>query len=586
MVYSPLDWLYRGSSNHSISRTFYFFVLAAFFLIIIVPTVFVLIYVLLQVREIQSFFMVHPEAGGIMLRALAMSFGVSIFVTIIDLVFGFILAWILAKKNFRGKNLVNTLIESPLAIPTAGLGFSAAVFWSLSPSVNFIPFGSVQIVDNVFLLIVLFHFTTTFPYVVRSLTEILEEIDKNYEIAALACGASKLTVARTITLPLFRSGVATAATLSLAKSLSDTGGVVTLLTTFMGRKLVQSDEIQGTVLIDIWKGLSATDVNYSMALALVSFFMIIFALVLVFLVKFSIRKVNSPTDRVFPDIERNLSRGIYVRFRNGLSYGFIILFVFIPSFFIVAYLLSSPLPQNIDLDPFFGSISLSFVVAIAAIFLNIILGLPIARYITSRNSRIVGILDAIVDIPYLVPSAALGISVSLFWKSKFSPVTFLCTQGICFEIPDLMLVIFAHMAMTFPFIARNVIGGLEEFNVNIEETARTLGARPLQVFLKITLPSIKGAVLAGAVMGFTRSVGETGATLAVSSLKTAPVFIVDQIRNFQNYSLAALTTLILTVITYFFILSSKVILNFSQVRKAVEAFYTGRRTKRLLSPLT
>ncbi|HKZ41304.1 MAG TPA: ABC transporter permease subunit, partial [Candidatus Hodarchaeales archaeon] len=219
MVYSPLDWLYRGSSNHSISRTFYFFVLAAFFLIIIVPTVFVLIYVLLQVREIQSFFMVHPEAGGIMLRALAMSFAVSIFVTIIDLVFGFILAWILAKKNFRGKNLVNTLIESPLAIPTAGLGFSAAVFWSLSPSVNFIPFGSVQIVDNVFLLIVLFHFTTTFPYVVRSLTEILEEIDKNYEIAALACGASKLTVARTITLPLFRSGVATAATLSLAKSL-------------------------------------------------------------------------------------------------------------------------------------------------------------------------------------------------------------------------------------------------------------------------------------------------------------------------------------------------------------------------------
>src|SRR3972149_3209663 len=119
MVYSPLDWLYRGSSNHSISRTFYFFVLAAFFLIIIVPTVFVLIYVLLQAREIQSFFMVHPEAGGIMLRALAMSFGVSIFVTIIDLVFGFILAWILAKKNFRGKNLVNTLIESPLAIPTA-----------------------------------------------------------------------------------------------------------------------------------------------------------------------------------------------------------------------------------------------------------------------------------------------------------------------------------------------------------------------------------------------------------------------------------------------------------------------------------
>ena len=90
----------------------------------------------------------------------------------------------------------------------------------------------------------------------------------------------------------------------------------------------------------------------------------------------------------------------------------------------------------------------------------------------------------------------------------------------------------AHISMTFPFIVRNTIGGLEELATEYEDVARTLGAKPFQTFRNITLPVVKFSIIAGAIMSFTRSVGETGATLAVSpESTTAPVFIVNLIKS-------------------------------------------------------
>jgi ABC-type sulfate transport system permease component len=144
-----------------------------------------------------------------------------------------------------------------------------------------------------------------------------------------------------------------------------------------------------------------------------------------------------------------------------------------------------------------------------------------------------------VDIPYVVPSSALGLSVGFFWADQ--PVI---------PVNELFFVIMAHISMTFPFIVRNTLGGLSELDSAYEDVARTLGARPMQTFREITLPVIKFSIIAGAIMSFTRSVGETGATLAVSpSSTTAPVFIVNLIKNDQNYFLAALATVILILIS-------------------------------------
>ncbi len=552
------------SSNRNVVRAWYGVILLVFIFFIFLPTTFVLIFVFDRFSAINEFVLKNPERMFIIFRAIFLSFAVSFMVTAVDLLFGLPLAWVLARRDFKGKELVNTLIESPLAIPTAGLGFSVALFWAVTPSVKNVPFGALKLFQgDVYIMIVLFHLTTTFPYVVRSLTEILEELDVTYEIAGLTCGASNFTVARTISLPMFRSGIATAAVLAMAKSLSDTGGVVTLLTTMKGNPLTDSDFIQATALIDVWKGISRHSSNpsiasqYEAALALVSFLMILFSLIIIFLMRYLIKSTRSPVKKVFPSFERRISQKIFVNFRNAMASSFITLFIFIPSFFVLTYLPSTTL-ASVDFIRFVQSVLRSFFVGFLATALNVIIGLPLAIFVTRKKSKISQLIDSLIDVPYLVPSAALGISASLYWSTPL-------TQWL----PDIFLVVLAHMSMTFPFIARNAIGGLEELDVSIEETARTLGARPLQVFTEVTLPSIKGAVLAGAVMGFTRSVGETGATLAVADVETAPVFIVNAVKN-QNYGSAAITTLVLTALSYVFILIAKTILNWEQVSKNIQ----------------
>ncbi len=85
----------------------------------------------------------------------------------------------------------------------------------------------------------------------------------------------------------------------------------------------------------------------------------------------------------------------------------------------------------------------------------------------------------------------------------------------------------------------------------LDETSKTLGAKPLQSFRRVTFPVIKPAILAGSIMAFTRSVGETGATQAVSpQAVTAPVYIVNLLNaKTGNFYLAALSVSILTVVS-------------------------------------
>lgn len=130
------------------------------------------------------------------------------------------------------------------------------------------------------------------------------------------------------------------------------------------------------------------------------------------------------------------------------------------------------------------------------------------------------VLDLLVNVPLIVPSIALGVSLKFFWK-----------ETLVF-IPEIWLLIFAHLAITYPYFVRSMAAAVERINVDVEEAARTLGAKPLGVFRTIILPLTKYSIFSGAVMIFTRSISETGATLAVvTTLRTAPVVIVEWVRR-------------------------------------------------------
>ncbi|MHA2239114.1 MAG: ABC transporter permease, partial [Candidatus Hodarchaeales archaeon] len=354
---------------------------------------------------------------------------------------------------------------------------------------------------------------------------------------------SKFTAARTVTLPLFRSGVATAMVLSLAKSLSDTGGVVTVLAT------VQSLKQTGTTLISSWKhayqdGTTLPGIPFEALLpsmAFLSAIMITLAITLVFIAKQLAKNVRLPFRKVYPTFEWSISKGKAPQLRQVISFGFLTLFVIIPSFFLVVYLVQGTSAETLagaNWLLFGQSIFMSVLVASMATLINVLVGVPMAILITRKTQRFGRILDAMVDIPYVVPSSALGFSVGLFWSSQS-----------LFPTNELFFVVMAHISMTFPFIVRNAVGGLAELDTAYEDVARTLGAKSFQSFRHITFPVVKFSIIAGAIMSFTRSIGETGATLAVSpGSTTAPVFIVDLIRS-GDYFLAALTTIILIFIS-------------------------------------
>jgi len=224
--------------------------------------------------------------------------------------------------------------------------------------------------------------------------------------------------------------------------------------------------------------------------------------------------------------------------KDGFSFFFMFLFVIIPSFFIFSYILM-PAPEVFDWSGFFSAIMYSFAVAGIVTVADLLLGVPFAIYI-ARNSRgrLGRLLDSLVNIPLIIPTTALGFSLGLFWGG----------QNLIQDTT--VLVILAHIAFTYPLVVRNVAGAVEEVDPSYEEAARTLGAKPFQAFRKVLLPIIKSSLLAGAILAFTRSLGETGATIAVHpGANTVPVYIVGLIRSDQFY-MAAMSSIALILISF------------------------------------
>jgi len=309
----------------------------------------------------------------------------------------------------------------------------------------------------------------------------------------------------------------------------------------------------GPTIIGMWKPLVKTNPDLAAPLAFVSILLIVLSLVLLVVIKLVIMKVHLPMGRIWPRPERLFSRGWLPKTKDGLAILFLVVFVLIPSFFIFTYV-GSVEATSLDWGPFMESLLFSFLVAGVVTVIDIALGVPLALYIAkNRKGRLPDVLDVLVNVPLIVPTAALGYSLGVFWTGQNLIPTY-----------DVLLIILAHVAFTYPLVVRNVAGAVEEVDPAYEETARTLGAKPVQAFRRVLYPMIKSSILAGAIMAFTRSLGETGATQAVvEGARTAPVFIVELIqqKTASGYYTAGLACIILIIVSFLFMLALRYITN-------------------------
>lgn len=532
---APVSFLKRVdelSGSSKVRRSWFAFACAVFIIVIVVPSIFVVTKLFTDWGLVDSVIN-NDGIRDTVLSAVANSFSIALVVTVIDIVVGLPMAWIMVRKDFKGKKWLDTLLDMPLAFPTAVLGISVVMFWGAPEGVELPGLG---IVVSPYVMMIFLHILFTYPYMVRSLSAILEQIEPNFETAAMTLGASKWTAFRTITLPLFRAGLATGFILCFARSLSETGGTYIALT-MMG---VESTFFTGPSFISWLKSdTSVYSADEMMgAQILISVIMIVLALLLLVVVRKAIAGIHLPMKKVWPDLGRKLSRGPLPKAKDVLTIAFLLVVVLLPAFYIFMYL-TQPIP-DIDYGMLLGSIATSFLVAGVAVAVDIVIGVPMAMYIARhRDGKLGQTLDGLVNVPLIIPTTALGFSLALFWGGFGLSESF-----------ALLLVILGHISFTYPLVVRNLIGAIEEVDPAYEEVAMTLGAKPFQAFRKVLFPIVKSAVIAGGILAFTRSLGETGATTAISNtVNTVPIYITKLVQS-GDYTEAAMCSIVLIAICF------------------------------------
>ncbi len=142
-------------------------------------------------------------------------------VTLVNIVMGPIIAWVLVRDRFPGKAVLEILIDIPFALPTIVAGL---VLLSLYGSDS--PIG-IDIVNQRPAVFVAFLFVTL-PFIVRMVQPVLEELDRDVEEAAASLGASRFTTFRRVILPSLTPAIAAGAALSFARGVSEYGSLVLL----------------------------------------------------------------------------------------------------------------------------------------------------------------------------------------------------------------------------------------------------------------------------------------------------------------------------------------------------------------------
>ncbi len=447
-------------------------------------------------------------------NAIWTSFAVAAFVSIIDLIAGIPLAWLVARGKFKWLSVIDTLADIPFVVPTVALGYSLLLFWSSEQGISSL-FGISPLVSPGWLLVVLLHFVFSFPVVVRVMVGALFDYQVTLEEASRTLGASSFTAERTITFPILRPSLIGAFVLAFARSISETGATIMVAgTTFEnGATFVKS-------MVDA--GQQGALVFASLVLILISCAM--FGAILLFGARLRI-----PFRRVLPSFERRLSSRSVTASRDVATLLVFLLLVIVPSLFVAfptiravadgtlnEALSSSGIWQN-----YWSSLGLSYLVAGLVTVLSLVAGLPMAILIARRRlgRTVSALLDILVNVPIIVPSTALGASLRIFW-TNFA------------FMPELALLVLAHLSITYSYFVRSMAAAVERTDPELENAARIHGARPFTVFRTVILPLTKYSLLAGAIMVLTRSVSETGATLAVvSQLQTTPVLLVDWVRG-------------------------------------------------------
>jgi sulfate transport system permease protein len=192
---------------------------------------------------------------------------------------------------------------------------------------------------------------------------------------------------------------------------------------------------------------------------------------------------------------------------------------------------------------------LSFGAAFLAALVNAVFGLLVAWVLVRYRFPGRGLVDALVDLPFALPTAVAGLTLTTLYSHNGWYGRHLEALGIQVAFTPLGIVV----ALTFiglPFVVRTVQPVLEDIDADVEEAAATLGASPWRTFTHVLLPSILPALLSGFTLSFARAIGEYGSVIFISGnmpMKTeiAPLLIVTRLEQYDYAGATAIAGVML-----------------------------------------
>lgn len=196
-----------------------------------------------------------------------------------------------------------------------------------------------------------------------------------------------------------------------------------------------------------------------------------------------------------------------------------------------------------------ASYRLTFYTSFVAAIINACFGTLIAWVLVKYEFPGKRMIDALVDLPFALPTAVAGIALTTLYAPNGWIGQFFDSLGVKVAFTPLGIMI----ALTFiglPFVVRSVQPVLQDIDKQYEEAASTLGASSNQIFFKIILPTIFPAILTGFALAFARALGEYGSVVFISGnmpMKTeiVPLLIITKLEQFDYAGAAAIATVML-----------------------------------------
>ena len=482
-------------------------------------------------------------------RAIAsyrLTFGASFVAAAINVLFGVLVAWVLARYRFPGRALVDAIVDLPFALPTAVSGIALTAVYARNGWIGqWLERAGIQVAFTPLGVTIALTFIGL-PFVIRTVQPVLEELDPDLEEAAAVLGASRWQTFRRVLLPAIVPAALTGFALSFARGLGEYGSVV-----FISGNMPMRTEIAPLLIMT---RLEQFDYAGAAALAMVllgaSFVLLVAINRLQAWTRARVgghdrapsrarrdgaagrarragarqrprprRRRARPRGAAAPSAPRHRgparravgARGRRAPVHRGLR-------ARAPA----ATILGEALGGGVRLwwkaleDPdALAAVKLTLLVAAIAVPLNALFGLAAAWSVTRFRYAGKSVLVSLIDLPFGVSPVISGMVTVLLFGAQgwLGPWLAAHDVKIVFAVPGIVL---ATVFVTFPFVARELIPFMQAQGIEEEEAAVVLGASGWQIFTRVTLPNVKWSLLYGVILCNARAMGEFGAVSVVS----------------------------------------------------------------------